>query len=461
MSIPSSVEAVLNEHQINYGLTETPQFGDYSFSQFIKQAGITRTTLLGDAKGQIQVITPADSMLDLNAVIKYTGRELRALPESELANIINDKQLCSLPAIPQLTGLPTLLDEAVLRQPEIVLESGGNTGLLRLKQQDFKLIVNDAIVGDFSTTIPPMVYANEAEDIDLISNAVGKFTSKRIQTRLEDTLEFPPLPDTAQRIIKLRVDTNADIKDLSDIVEVDPSLAAQVVSWASSPYYAAPGKIKSVHDAIVRVLGFDLVMNLALGLALGKTLKMPSDAPQGFIGFWHQSVYTAAVVEELVKAIPPKSRPELGLACLSGLLHNFGYLLLAEVFPPYFSLICRYQEANRHIGHSAITRQLIGIDREQMAAWLMNLWAMPDEVCTALRYQNDPHYDGPHHQYANLLYVASRLLKLHGVGDCTLEAVPAEVYKRLNLEPELAVNASENVVACAEEINELAKDLSN
>ena len=42
--------------------------------------------------------------------------------------------------------------------------------------------------------------------------------------------------------------------DLADVVETDPSLAAQVVSWAASPYYAAPGKIRSVEDAIGRVL---------------------------------------------------------------------------------------------------------------------------------------------------------------------------------------------------------------
>lgn len=63
------------------------------------------------------------------------------------------------------------------------------------------------------------------------------------------------------------------------MVETDPALAAQVVSWAASPYYASPGKIRSVEDAIVRVLGFDLVINLALGLALGKTLSLPKDHP--------------------------------------------------------------------------------------------------------------------------------------------------------------------------------------
>ena len=52
-------------------------------------------------------------------------------------------------------------------------------------------------------------------------------------------------------------------------METDPALAAQVVVGRPRPT-AAPGKIRSVEDAIVRVLGFDLVINLALGLALGR-----------------------------------------------------------------------------------------------------------------------------------------------------------------------------------------------
>jgi HD-like signal output (HDOD) protein len=101
---------------------------------------------------------------------------------------------------------------------------------------------------------------------------VQNFTARRIQQRLEATVEIPPLADTAQKIIKLRVDPDATIDDITGVVETDPALAAQVVSWAASPYYGSAGKIRSVEDAIVRVLGFDLVINLALGLALGKTL---------------------------------------------------------------------------------------------------------------------------------------------------------------------------------------------
>ena len=463
MPIPAAVETVLNEHHVAYGLTELPIFNENGaqMAQYVSWAGATRSVILADAKGQLQTIIPADSLLDLVALNKLTGRNLRAVSSKQLKQIFDAKQLCSLPAIPQITGFPTVVDASVLNQPEVLLESGGDSGILRLKQQDFKQILQGAVIADISAPMPVASYSSLEDDVEQINHAVGQFTSIRIQQRLEDTLEFPPLPSTAQRIIKLRVNPNSDIKDLSDIVEIDPSLAAQVVSWAASPYYSAPGKIKSVHDAITRVLGFDLVMNLSLGLALGKIMKMPDDAPLGFNGYWHQSVYAAAIVEELVKAIPAQHRPQMGMACLAGLLHNFGYLILAEVFPPYFSQVCRHLEANPHAGHAAIEHHLIGIDRDQMSGWLMNLWTMPDEICTALRHQNNPNYDGLEFEYANLLFVASRLLKKYGIGDAPLEEIPATLFERLHLSAESAQAAVENVIACADEIQTIANNIKS
>jgi len=201
-------------------------------------------------------------------------------------------------------------------------------------------------------------------------------------------------------------------------------------------------------------------MNLALGLALGRTMKMPKDNPVGFIGYWHQAVYASAVIEELVKRIPPKYRPVQGLACLGGLLHNFGYLVLAEVFTPQFSSMCRLMEANPHAGHSPIERHLLGIDRAQLAGWLMSLWNMPEEVVVALRHQNNAAYDGPYVEYANLAFVATRLLKQAGLGDCTLEAIPDEMFARLHLDKEEAYDAVKEVVSCAEEIQGIADNLA-
>jgi HD-like signal output (HDOD) protein len=271
-------------------------------------------------------------------------------------------------------------------------------------------------------------------DSEKIRDSIRHFTSLRIRQRLDETLEIPPLAQNAERILQLRANPNATVSELTSIVESDPSLAAQVVSWASSPYYAAPGKIRSVQDAIVRVLGFDLVSNLAVGLILGRSVALPKDSSDGFTPYWLQAVYCSTAVEALARLIPATKRPRQGLIYLAGLLHNFGYLVLAHAFPPHFTSICRFTEANPNISHVAIENHLIGISREQISAWLMQAWNMPEEVCTALRYQQDAEYEGANALYANLIFIAMRLLRRHGIGDAPPEAIPAAMYARCELD---------------------------
>ena len=115
----------------------------------------------------------------------------------------------------------------------------------------------------------------------------------------------------------------------------------------------------------------------------------------------------------------------MGLAYLGGLLHNFGYLVLAHVFPPHFSLICRHLEANRQLDHQVIEHHLLGITREQIGAALMRCWEMPEEVVTALRFQGDPGYQGEQAVYPNLIFLAVQLLRAGQAG----VAVPGAVQR--------------------------------
>ena len=454
MPLPSSVDRLLRDQSIDFTVLD----------QITPQQDVSATaasTVMQDSNGKVQILYPAGRLLDLEALIRATGRELTPIAASDIKALCERAELEILPGIPVL-GFELVVDNALLELDQLVVASGSDDCHLTLNESEFKKLVGSAAAGNL--TIDPAILEagplDDTDDLQQITNAVANFTQLRVKQRLEETLEFPPLPDTAQRIIKLRVDPNADIKDLSDIVETDPPLAAQVVSWAASPYYAAPGKIKSIHDAIVRVLGFDLVLNLSLGLALGNSLKMPKDAPKGYSPYWQQAVYAAASVEALVSAIAPKDRPSMGLAYLGGLLHNFGYLILAQVFPPYFSKICRYQEANPFSGHEEIERHLIGVTREQLGAWLMRSWNMPEEVCVALRYQGDASYDGPHSDYANLLYVATHLLRKHGIGDASAAPIPQSTYGRLHLDPAKANDVIASVIEAAQDLNLMADALA-
>ena len=421
-----------------------------------------QAVLVEDAVGALLILFPQNQLLDLNRITELTGRKLTAVPHDRLLRMLAKHSLHTLPGIPALTSSPCLYEERLLQVPTVLVGSGEPGILLEISSEDFKTMLNKASAarfGELLSTIHPNLDRPD-DDREEITQAMQAFTARRIQQRLEATLEIPPLDTTAQRIIKLRVDPDATIDDITGVVETDPALAAQVVSWAASPYYASTGKIRSVEDAIVRVLGFDLVINLALGLALGKTLSLPKDHPQQTTPYWQQSIYTAAVIEGLTRAMPRAKRPEAGLTYLGGLLHNFGYLLLAHVFPPHFSLICRQLEVNPHLHHSYVEQHLLGISREQIGSWLMRYWDMPDELATALRFQHDPSYDGVHCEYANLVYLSVRLLRQNGIGSGPKEEIPEELFGRLGLSREKAEDSVRKVLEAEVLLRELASQFA-
>ncbi|MGY4532110.1 HD-like signal output (HDOD) protein/prolyl-tRNA editing enzyme YbaK/EbsC (Cys-tRNA(Pro) deacylase) [Pseudomonas sp. TE3786] len=417
-----------------------------------------QAVLLDDAIGALLVLYPHSQLLDLNRLAELTGRKLAAVKPERQERMLAKHSLTLLPALPPLTSSPCLYDEHLLLAPTLVIESGQAGVLLEIPRDAYKTLLGKASAARFGEPLSGIRPNLDRPDDDRaeITQAVQAFTARRIQQRLEETIEIPPLPETAQKIIKLRVDPDATVDDITGVVETDPALAAQVVSWAASPYYAAPGKIRSVEDAIVRVLGFDLVINLALGLALGKTLALPNDKPQQSTPYWHQAIYTAAVIEGLTRAMPRAQRPEAGLTYLAGLLHNFGYLVLAHVFPPHFSLICRHLEVNPHLDHSYIEQHLLGITREQIGSWLMRFWDMPDELATALRFQHDPDYEGAHAPYANLVCLAVRLLRNRGIGSGPQAEIPQALFDRLGLSREKANEAINKVLEAETALRELA-----
>lgn len=448
---PDAIQQLLRTHGIDYReVTESP---------LLNPARQVQAVLLGDAVGLLLVLLRKDQLLDLTRLAEIYGRTLTAVPLEKLKRLLDPLKLGELPGIPLAVSAPCVYDERLL-DIEYVLVASGQPGILleiSTDQNQFRKALANASSARFGEDVAKPVAQPLSGSLTVISKGVQAFTARRIQQRLEDTIEIPPLATTAQKIIKLRVDPDASTDDVTGVVETDPALAAQVVSWAASPYYGSVGKIRSVEDAIVRVLGFDLVINLALGLALGKTLTLPKDKPQHATPYWQQSLYTAAVVEGLTRAIPRAQRPEAGLAYLGGLLHNFGYLLLAHVFPPHFSLVCRHLEVNPHLPHAYVEQHLLGISREQVGAWLMKHWDMPSELVTALQYQNDATYEGEHAAYANLVCLAVRLLRARGKGFEVEEDIPDALLERLDITREKANEVVTKVLDAEQLLRELAQ----
>ncbi len=416
-----------------------------------------RMVMLHDSQGKMLVLLPENNLLNLVSVWKQTGRHLQPISNRDSIKIFSQQALDSDKGIRQLLTLPMLIDSDCSSADELTLTEPSSGRRLSITRDQIPDGAEHCRLG----VTPDAINAKQprGNDVSVISHAVEKFTALRIRQRLEDTLNLPTLAPTAQKIIELRADSSAGVDDLVPIVKLDPSLSAQVMSWAASPYYAAPGGIGSIHDAIVRVLGYDLVVNLTLGIAMGKTLTLPQDVPRGSTPYWLQAIYCAILSEKLAKRMPSEIRPRPGLAYLSGLLSNFGVLALSHIFPPHFSLVSRYTEANPHMDHAFIEKQIINVTREQIGSWLTECWKLPPEVTHAIRHQGDLAYDGEYKEYALLLNLAQRKLRENHIGDGPVGVIPQQLYRDLQLDPETVEAVFAEIHTREEDLVEMTKVL--
>ena len=454
MELPVTVQQALGDAAKGVSLRNANQANRHE---------LLRMVLLNDGQGNLQVICCKEDLIDLERLNKQLERDFRLMKPREQVRVKERAGLRELPALPSLTGWPTIVDRRVDDLPSVALELGGQKSgeqnlAMVMPAEDFRALTENADRRSFTVASENIAVNldDSTTDRSQLNFAIKKFTSLRIQQRLEDTLELPPLPETAERIIHLRVNPNAVMGDLVDIIESDPSLAAQVVSWASSSFYAAAGQVRSVHDAVSRVLGFDMVMNLAMGLSLGRALKQPQDHPDGHVDYWQQAIWQAQSAGILASMMPRGERPVFGLAYLAGLLHNFGYLLLAQIFPPHFNLVCRSLEVNSVIDSSVTEHYLLGITREQIAAQLMENWGMPDEVTLGIRYQKSRGYKGASSVYARILWLGRQLLTARGIALGASEPIDQDVYDELGLDRMQVEEQFDELVASKDNVMAMA-----
>lgn len=254
-----------------------------------------------------------------------------------------------------------------------------------------------------------------------------------IKARIAKLERLPAMPEMAQEVIQLSAKSEASVTDLVKIVEMDPSLAAQVMRYASSPFFSYRGKVDSVQTAISRVLGFSMVMNLALGVATARPFKLPKNVPLNIDAFWRHAIYSAALTQALSSELPDEIRPPAGLAYLSGLLHNFGHLLVGHLFRQEFLILNKYIIAEPEKELVEIEKQVFGYEHGQIGSWLMQVWKLPEEIVVATREHNNLDYHGEHAVYPQLVALSDRLLKEYGIGDVANSSIPQTLLQSLEI----------------------------
>jgi len=424
-----NVQYTVLSHDLTRTLEETADCINAPYAKML------RAVILTAGEQQIMAVLPVTHVLDFKAIQSKLSCEVQVSSYSDFSDKFSCCERGSVPPIGQPFELPVFVDHSISQLDEVYFEPGSHTAAIKMLSADYIELIGSHNMGNFAYPLTALADS----DVSALRYASPHDTKRRI----EEIYELPAMPDIAARILELSKDEDASIIELSDIVQTDPSLSAQTLRYAKSSLFGYRGEVDSIQDAIVRVLGFDMAMNMALGISVGKSFRNPVDGPLGMDAFWMHSVACATLTQKISKMMPVGNRPKAGMVYLTGLLHNFGFLLLGHLFQPEFYLLNKMASANPDAAITDLEQQVLGMGRArdviemghaQMGAWLMDAWGLPESVSTTVREHHNEAYSGEHEVYVKLVRLANRLLKRVGIGDELNTDIPGAMFEELGLD---------------------------
>ncbi|WP_455198649.1 HDOD domain-containing protein [Kaarinaea lacus] len=467
MSTSITVRRYLDTQDVPYSVVSYPAGAgirdskNVTATDGISGAAVARAVILKDVSGMVMAVIPVTHRLNLDALNRQLHRRLKPTEDSDYRGIFSDCAPGVLPALGEAYGFETVIDDSLLDQDFVYVASGNNGELIRMTGEDFQTLHSNAWYGNVFSQIAER--AETPEDIQAETerrNQPGNIPSTTsMRQRIERITNLPPMPSLAQKIIQLNANPYAHADDLAKLVEKDPSLAAQIIRYAQSPFYGYQGKIASIRQAISRVLGYDMVMNIALGVAAARPFKIEPSGPLGLHAFWRHATYSAALAQSVCGLLPRAERPRPGTAYLAGLLHNFGFLLLGHSFPKEFTQLHNAVKREPEKPILELEQRLLGITHTEIGAWLMETWNMPSEVIVVQREHHNPDYNGPHASYVKLVMLADRLLKAHDMGDAHSEDVPETIMASLSLTDDDINRVLERTLDNHDDLDSIARQL--
>ena len=210
------------------------------------------------------------------------------------------------------------------------------------------------------------------------------------------------LSDSFIRIKELIDDESSTIDDISDVILLDPALAATVLKLANSSFFNYPGKIDTISKAVL-VLGITEVYNLVIAYFTTEAFKA-IDANSKYLDyFWLRSVDCALLIKFLGTHLNVANAERLFIL---GLLHNLGELVVLQLTP---KLIGECVSSDTTKPPWQKQREVLGFTYGECSAELLKLWQLPYGLFAPIRHQ-DVDDVNQYNVETQLLYIAKRVM---------------------------------------------------
>lgn len=253
---------------------------------------------------------------------------------------------------------------------------------------------------------------------------LAKITRLLNRSSLQDyVMQLGCLP-TPPRIYRQLSDAiyseTADLASISDIVEQDPAVVAQIMKQVNSAFFGFSRQVTSLKEAIT-LLG---VRNLR-SLALSCQLSQQFEADQGWDQFsFEQQNERSLLVARLAQTISRRAGASKAMqeqSFLAGLLHDLGIQIMVSHDPEQYRKLLNYSVKKQKPIY-LVEKAAFGFFHGEVAAALLALWNLSPQVVEAVMLHHVPHLaSGTEFSPLTAVHVADAMLPSVAVTDeCNL-----------------------------------------
>ncbi len=140
MAIAQRLKWYLDHHGVAYEVIPHPRTEsslETARVSHVDEGHLVKCVLLEDERGYLLAALPASRRVSLADVRERFERPLELATEAELGDIFDDCQVGAVPPVGRAYGIPTVIDESLLRLEEVYFEAGEHEDLVHLEGAEF------------------------------------------------------------------------------------------------------------------------------------------------------------------------------------------------------------------------------------------------------------------------------------------------------------------------------------
>lgn len=204
--------------------------------------------------------------------------------------------------------------------------------------------------------------------------------NEELKTLINSSLDLPPTPLVANRIVSLISDPNTDSKILERAILSDQALTTNILKIANSSFYGCLRSINTIASAVV-LIGFKGIKTLTIAASL-KSFYQRVDLTEKML--WEHSIcaaITAHLLSRKLGCFPDE-------AFVGGLIHDIGKTILKNQKGEIFSEIMQISY-NDQIPLVELEKERLGFTHAELGGLIIRKWNLSTALEEGVMYHHD------------------------------------------------------------------------